>query len=475
MYVQPGLPPLPPILLEGDPEPVFPMTGPGRRFLVPPEPTRPAPLSDEEAMVWELDYGQGRLWLTARDPHTLHATWDLTAAQQAAAGERLAVRVYRGREVSARFREVLPGRHVRSVFVPAESPGEWFMAEIGFTDARGLWQMLARSEPVRTPPLATREAEEPQFVLITLPPPEPPAAASEAAPAQPLSAAPVPAARETTPAPTYPEATAAGPEFVPVISSTVPTPATVPAAICAAPPAQTVEGTSAPGTPVPIQAPTAQRGGPAPAGPPIQTRPAALAIKLEARPSAPPSPVRRWIPAPAPPWSITREKAMTRMIEFQRAALPGSPVWGPTVAAAPAAPGAPTPAVEVPIGETAPLSAAAPAPSSAEWSPSEHQAVRPTFWFNINAELIVYGATEPDARVTVDGLPVALRPDGSFTLRFALPDGEYALRAEAVSADGAETRRARLEFLRRTAYRGEVGQHPADPSLPRPVPREGAS
>jgi hypothetical protein len=49
------------------------------------------------------------------------------------------------------------------------------------------------------------------------------------------------------------------------------------------------------------------------------------------------------------------------------------------------------------------------------------------FWFNINAELIVYGATEPTARVTVGGRPLRLRPDGTFSCRFSLPDGEYEL------------------------------------------------
>jgi hypothetical protein len=92
------------------------------------------------------------------------------------------------------------------------------------------------------------------------------------------------------------------------------------------------------------------------------------------------------------------------------------------------------------------------------------------FWFNINAELIVYGATEPDAQVRIEGEPVTLRPDGTFTLRFALPDGDYALRAEATAADGAETRSARLRFVRRTAYRGQVDRHPTPAGLEPPPP-----
>lgn len=90
------------------------------------------------------------------------------------------------------------------------------------------------------------------------------------------------------------------------------------------------------------------------------------------------------------------------------------------------------------------------------------------FWFNVNAELIVYGATEPDARLTVAGRAVKLRPDGSFTLRFALPDGDYELPVLAVAADGAESRSARLEFRRATEYRG-ADAHPQDPGLKPPT------
>jgi hypothetical protein len=60
------------------------------------------------------------------------------------------------------------------------------------------------------------------------------------------------------------------------------------------------------------------------------------------------------------------------------------------------------------------------------------------FWFRLGAELIVYGATEPDARVTLQGRPVQLRPDGTFTVRFELPDGKQVIPAVAESADGID-------------------------------------
>jgi hypothetical protein len=94
---------------------------------------------------------------------------------------------------------------------------------------------------------------------------------------------------------------------------------------------------------------------------------------------------------------------------------------------------------------------------------------RKGFWFNVNAELIIYGATEPDAQVTIGGRVIKLRADGSFSFRFALPDGEYELPAVAVSADQTDGRAAELKFSRGTEYRGEVGAHPQDPRLAAPL------
>jgi hypothetical protein len=92
------------------------------------------------------------------------------------------------------------------------------------------------------------------------------------------------------------------------------------------------------------------------------------------------------------------------------------------------------------------------------------------FWFNVNAELIVYGATEPDAEVRIGGRVIKLRGDGTFSYRFSLPDGDYQLPATATSPDGEEQRIADLRFARHTAYRGEVSAHPQDPKLKTPHP-----
>lgn len=62
------------------------------------------------------------------------------------------------------------------------------------------------------------------------------------------------------------------------------------------------------------------------------------------------------------------------------------------------------------------------------------------FWLMVNTELIVYGQTESDAKVTVGGQPVNLRPDGSFSLRFFLPDGKQVIPVVATSSDGEQER-----------------------------------
>jgi hypothetical protein len=74
------------------------------------------------------------------------------------------------------------------------------------------------------------------------------------------------------------------------------------------------------------------------------------------------------------------------------------------------------------------------APFGAGYRPAE--AVGKDFWLWVKTELIIFGATEPDARVTLQGLPITLRSDGTFTARFALPDGEIELPVRAVNADG---------------------------------------
>ncbi len=72
------------------------------------------------------------------------------------------------------------------------------------------------------------------------------------------------------------------------------------------------------------------------------------------------------------------------------------------------------------------------------------------FHFHLDAELIVYGSTEPNAQVTLQGEPVPVRPDGTFTVRFSLPDSRQIIPAVASSPDGVEERTIVLAIERNT-------------------------
>lgn len=73
------------------------------------------------------------------------------------------------------------------------------------------------------------------------------------------------------------------------------------------------------------------------------------------------------------------------------------------------------------------------------------------FWLVADCELILYGATEPDAFVTVSGRNVKLNPDGTFSMRFALPDGLVDLPIKAMSKDERDSREIDIHVNRNTA------------------------
>lgn len=167
------------------------------------------------------------------------------------------------------------------------------------------------------------------------------------------------------------------------------------------------------------------------------------------------------IPAHLPPADAARERALAELVTLQlvlqkQAGSVEIPElvrgWGEKEIS-------PTPLVQ-------------PAPLGGEMenvsSPMAPAEQRPGgFWFSINAELVIYGATEPGASVTVGGRPITLRPDGTFSCRCSLPDGDHAVTVSAMSAEG-ELRQAKLTFSRRTDYQGDVAAAPQDASLQPP-------
>ena len=110
------------------------------------------------------------------------------------------------------------------------------------------------------------------------------------------------------------------------------------------------------------------------------------------------------------------------------------------------------------------LETLAPGPTSlfsgigASWSAQPFSVKRERgFFMHVNAEIIFYGGTHPDATVWVDGQEIKLAPDGTFRYHFKLPDGDFAIPIVAQSPDKVERRTATLSFVRGTSRTGEVG------------------
>jgi len=167
------------------------------------------------------------------------------------------------------------------------------------------------------------------------------------------------------------------------------------------------------------------------------------------------------VPADLPPANAARERALAELVARQ-------------LVLQDQAGSAELPELVRGLGEKeiSPMPLAQPAPLGGETenvsSPMAPAEQRPAgFWLSINAELVIYGATEPGASVTLGGRPIALRPDGTFSCRCSLPDGDHAVTVSAMSAEG-ELRQATLKLSRSTDYRGEVGAAPQDASLQPP-------
>ena len=73
-----------------------------------------------------------------------------------------------------------------------------------------------------------------------------------------------------------------------------------------------------------------------------------------------------------------------------------------------------------------------------------------SFWLVADAELIVYGATDPSARLTIGDEAVPLSSEGTFRIQVPFRDGEQTYAIEATAADGEQKRNITLNFERVT-------------------------
>jgi hypothetical protein len=106
-----------------------------------------------------------------------------------------------------------------------------------------------------------------------------------------------------------------------------------------------------------------------------------------------------------------------------------------------------------------------PQPLSSATSPSAtgHGIVR-GFWCRVDTDLVIHGATEPKATVAVQGQPVAVRKDGTFSVRAALPAGTQTITIDVTSADGRHVKT--VTPLVTLAWAGELTPDAGKPPTP---------
>ena len=72
------------------------------------------------------------------------------------------------------------------------------------------------------------------------------------------------------------------------------------------------------------------------------------------------------------------------------------------------------------------------------------------FWLVCDCELVVYGATASDAKLYIGDRLIKLNPDGTFAVRYALPDGETNIPIKAISSCGEMERGVEIKVTRET-------------------------
>ncbi len=75
-----------------------------------------------------------------------------------------------------------------------------------------------------------------------------------------------------------------------------------------------------------------------------------------------------------------------------------------------------------------------------------------SFWLVADSELIVYGATDPSARLTIGEEEVPLAADGTFRLQVPFRDGSQKYEIKAVDASGDQEKKIIMKFDRVTPF-----------------------
>ena len=84
------------------------------------------------------------------------------------------------------------------------------------------------------------------------------------------------------------------------------------------------------------------------------------------------------------------------------------------------------------------------------------------FKFSADVDVIIHGRAESNVQVSIRNEPVPVNPDGTFSVRFALPEKRHLFPIEAEGSDGVEMQRVILTLERNTRVLETVIQEPSD-------------
>ncbi len=360
------------------------------------DPDRDRPLPDPETLA-DADRAAAdalasgpratELILMPVDPHRLHATWHVHPDDLAEARRRLGddgplvLRLYdatpalpAGSDRAPPFDVAVSGLENRW-YVDVWQPGRSYVAELGLRAPRGGLVRLAASRRVDLPSAAPEAAEDRTF-------PEPTPPRGGMAPATPQPAPEAPAGPEAAPADAVPAGTGG-------------------------------DGTAAPPDEAPagVGPPTPQEPAHAGAEPPC----AETGPPLSETPPEPPADRSGF---PRVDDQVLQDFA-ARAREAESRFLGGSAAGGEPAGEAglfpPGATGAPLPEDGGPM------------PLESVMSLSSFGLAGENVDLEVNAEVVIHGRARPGSRLTLFGQQVPLRPDGSFEVRRALPQGALVL------------------------------------------------
>ena len=320
---------------------------------------------DEDLTDLPEGYGESRVVIMPRDPQWAYTYWDVPNEHKEdlrrQGGQQLALRLYDVTDISVEYQsphsvqEYPCDELAREWYLPIPVSDRDYMVEIGYRCADGRWLVLARSAPVRVPPVYPSDWIEDQFVTVEW------------------------------------DEDLRGQTFLELVS-----------------PTQRMASTPA----------TAPNGS---LGSPLYDRIFDLAESVEAQRVA------------GSLYGSMQQVPMHEEAISSYVFPSGVGMWA--------------------VPTTSGLTMSGVGMSGIGFGASAPP-IRPRqFWLVADAELIVYGATEPDATVTIGGQPIKLSPDGTFRFQMSFQDGLIDYPIMAVAVDGEQTREVHMKFERETPSR----------------------